>query len=40
MNKTEEYRNEGMPEHSREYMDRVNVIDDYYGEKSQQFCGS
>ena len=44
MNKTEDYRNEGMPEHSREYMDRVtalrHVIDDYYGEKSQQFCGS
>lgn len=37
-------RQEGMPEHSREYMDRVSglrkMIDDYYGEKSQQFCGS
>ncbi len=35
---------EGMPEHSREYMDRVtklrHVIDRYYGEKTQQFCGS
>lgn len=39
-----ECQQEGMPQHSREYMDRVTAlrhkIDDYYGEKSQQFCGS
>lgn len=37
-------KQEGMPEHSREYMDRVTAlrhkIDAYYGEKTQQFCGS
>lgn len=37
-------RREGMPDHSRIYMDRVTAlrhhIDHYYGERSQQFCGS
>ena len=37
-------RREGMPDHSRIYMDRVTAlrhhIDYYYGERSQQFCGS
>ena len=37
-------RLEGMPDHSRIYMDRVTAlrhhIDHYYGERSQQFCGS
>ncbi len=37
-------RREGMPAHSRIYMDRVTAlrhhIDHYYGERSQQFCGS
>ncbi len=37
-------RSEGMPAHSRIYMDRVTAlrhhIDHYYGERSQQFCGS
>ena len=37
-------RQEGMPDHSRIYMDRVTAlrhhIDHYYGERSQQFCGS
>ena len=37
-------RREGMPDHSRIYMDRVTSlrhhIDHYYGERSQQFCGS
>ena len=37
-------RREGMPDHSRIYMDRVMAlrhhIDHYYGERSQQFCGS
>ena len=37
-------RREGMPDHSRIYMDRVTAlrhhIDQYYGERSQQFCGS
>lgn len=39
-----ECRQEGMPENSREYMDRVtklrHVIDRYYGEETQRFCGS
>lgn len=37
-------RREEMPDHSRIYMDRVTAlrhhIDHYYGERSQQFCGS
>ena len=37
-------RREGMPDHSRIDMDRVTAlrhhIDHYYGERSQQFCGS
>lgn len=37
-------RREGMPDHSRIYMDRVTAlrhhIDHYYVERSQQFCGS
>ena len=37
-------RREGMPDNSRIYMDRVTAlrhhIDHYYGERSQQFCGS
>lgn len=37
-------RREGMPDHSRIYMDRVTAlrhhIDHYYGERLQQFCGS
>lgn len=37
-------RREGMPDHSRIYMDRVTAlrhhIDHYYGERSQRFCGS
>ena len=37
-------RREGMPDHCRIYMDRVTAlrhhIDHYYGERSQQFCGS
>lgn len=37
-------RREGMPDHSRIYMDRVTAlrhhIDHYYGGRSQQFCGS
>ena len=37
-------RREGMPDHSSIYMDRVTAlrhhIDHYYGERSQQFCGS
>ena len=37
-------RREGMPAHSRIYMDRVTAlrhhIDHYFGERSQQFCGS
>ena len=37
-------RREGLPDHSRIYMDRVTAlrhhIDHYYGERSQQFCGS
>lgn len=37
-------RREGMPDHSRIYMDRVTAlrhhINHYYGERSQQFCGS
>lgn len=37
-------KKEGMKEHSREYMDRVTkirlMIDAYYGETSQKFCGS
>ena len=37
-------RREGMPDHSRIYMDRVTAlrhhIDHYYGERSQKFCGS
>ena len=37
-------RREGVPDHSRIYMDRVTAlrhhIDHYYGERSQQFCGS
>lgn len=37
-------RREGMPDHSRIYMDRVTALrhhsDHYYGERSQQFCGS
>ena len=37
-------RREGMPDHSRIYMDRETAlrhhIDHYYGERSQQFCGS
>ena len=35
---------EGLPNHSRVYMDQVTQIrkqlDSYYGEKVQQFCGS
>lgn len=37
-------KHEGMKEHSREYMDRVTKlrlkIDEYYGDRSQKFCGS
>ena len=37
-------KHEGMQEHSREYMDRVTKlrlkIDEYYGDKSQKFCGA
>ena len=39
-----ECKQEGMKEHSREYMDKVTkirlLIDAYYGETSQKFCGS
>lgn len=39
-----ECQREGLPQHSKVYMDRVTAlrhkIDDYYGEVSQQFCGS
>lgn len=36
--------NEGLPEHSKTYMDRVtdlrHVIDDVYGAKAMPFCGT
>ncbi|MBQ7372731.1 MAG: hypothetical protein IJW67_12790 [Blautia sp.] len=36
--------NEGLPDHSRIYMDRVTTIrkklDTYFGEETQKFCGS
>lgn len=36
--------NEGLPDHSRIYMDRVTAIrkklDAYFGEETQKFCGS
>lgn len=35
---------EGLPDHSRIYMDRVTAlrkrINEYYGEEAQKFCGS